>query len=93
MEEPQKETGKSEKPARDASGGDLEEGSPKESNAKVVDELIADFKEKLKNNKVKMTVGDFIRLMQLRSELKAEQPKEIRVTWVDPAEKEPVNET
>ncbi len=93
MGEPHKETGKSKKPATETSGGAVQEGPPKESTAKVVDELIADFRAKLKGEQVKVSVGDFIRLIQLRSELQAEEPKEIRVTWVEPAEKEPVNET
>lgn len=36
----------------------------------------------------RITVSDFIRLVQLQKELKAEKrPREIKVTWLDPEEK------
>ena len=37
-------------------------------------------------NNAKATLGDYIRLVQLHKELDDESPKEIRVTWVEPAE-------
>lgn len=37
---------------------------------------------------VKCSVGDFIRLLQLERELKAEQVKEIQVTWQETKKKE-----
>ncbi len=37
--------------------------------------------------KMKATMGDYIRLVQLHKELDDESPKEIRVTWVEPVEK------
>jgi len=41
----------------------------------------------MKGDKMKATLGDYIRLVQLHKELDDESPKEIRVTWVEPAEK------
>lgn len=36
----------------------------------------------------RITVSDFIRLVQLQKELKAEKrPREIKVTWLEPEEK------
>jgi hypothetical protein len=94
MGEPE-ETGasKRKKPAKETSKQKGRRGSPKEFQADVVEEMINRFKRELKGDKVKMTVGDFIRLVQLREELEAEEPKEIRVTWVEPTEKESANET
>ena len=38
----------------------------------------------------RVSVSDFIRLLQLQKELKAERrPKEIKVTWIEPEEKDP----
>jgi len=36
------------------------------------------------NTAMKATLGDYIRLVQLRKELEDEEPREIRVTWVEP---------
>ena len=63
------------------------------SDAGVVNRMIQGFEEKLKAGKVNLTVGDFIRLVQLRKDFHAEEPKEIRVTWVEPIEKESANKT
>jgi hypothetical protein len=56
--------------------------------AEVLDEVIQRFEALLKNDKVKPTVGDYIRLLQLRRELGEgeEGTKEIKITWVDQME-------
>ena len=59
----------------------------------AVDKMIKGFKKKLEEKDPKMTVGDFIRLVQLRGELGEEAPREIKVTWVEPAEQEPTSKT
>ena len=41
----------------------------------------------MKGDKMKATLGDYIRLVRLHKELDDESPKEIRVTWVEPAER------
>jgi hypothetical protein len=65
----------------------------KSSASPVVDKVIEKFEEKLEKEEVKVSVGDYIRLVQLRQEMKAEEPKEVKATWVEPAEKEPATET
>ena len=37
---------------------------------------------------MKATLGDYIRLVQLQKELDDEEPKEIKVTWVEPEKTE-----
>ncbi|MFN0167691.1 MAG: hypothetical protein ACKV22_14790 [Bryobacteraceae bacterium] len=56
--------------------------------AEVLDEVIQRFEALLKDDKVKPTVGDYIRLLQLRRELGEgeEGTKEIKITWVDQKE-------
>jgi len=39
---------------------------------------------KFKKGELKPTLGDYIRLMQLRRELEENEPKNIEVKWVDP---------
>jgi hypothetical protein len=60
-------------------GSDLK----KKSQAEVVDELIEQVEKKLGGNDVKVTLADYIRLVQLRKELEEETPKEIKVTWIE----------
>jgi hypothetical protein len=56
----------------------------------VVDAAIGAIKKRLKednDDKVKGTVGDLIRLLQLRQELAAEKPgKKVTAGWVDECE-------
>jgi len=50
--------------------------------------LLIDIEKRLDLKNSKVTLADFIRLMQLERELEdEEQPREIIVTWKDPAEK------
>ena len=59
----------------------------KKQKAKVVEELIEKFEKKLGKDDVKATLGDYIRLLQLRKELDEEELREIEVKWVDPEKK------
>ena len=63
------------------------------SDAGVVNRMIKGFEKKVRGGKVNLSVGDFIRLMQLRKDFPAEEPKEIRVTWVNPPERESASKT
>lgn len=60
--------------------------------ADLVDKAIERIEEKLGSSDVKATFADFIRLLQLQKELQTDQPKEIKVTWIDPNEKESASE-
>ncbi len=55
--------------------------------AGVVKRLLKDMEKKLSGKEVKATLGDYIKLIQLQKELDdEEQPKEIKVTWVEAEE-------
>ncbi len=58
-----------------------------------IERLIKNFEESLGTDGVKPSVSEYIRLKQLRKELDVEEPKEIKVTWVEPTAKEPVTKT
>lgn len=47
--------------------------------------MLTNMEEKMAGKDMKATVADYIRLVQLHKELDDESPKEIRVTWVEPA--------
>ncbi len=40
--------------------------------------------QKLGDEAVKATLGDYIKLVQLQQELEEDELKEIKVTWVEP---------
>ncbi|MFB3777245.1 MAG: hypothetical protein ACE141_06515 [Bryobacteraceae bacterium] len=88
-----KETGKGTKPAGQAAKGSGGKRPSKPRRGDLLDKVIKDFESKLEKGEVKLTVGDFVRLVQLRKDLHEEEPKEIRVTWVEPQEKEHADET
>jgi hypothetical protein len=59
-----------------------EEGShPAEA---LVEKILGEIETKIQQDQLKPTVGDYLRLLQYRDEIQgSEQPKEIKVTWVD----------
>ncbi len=81
-----------EKKGRKTKSGDekatapVEEGGQK-SKAELVSEVLQKMEQRLVSDELKPTVGDFIRLLQLEKELAEEQPKEIKVSWVEPGAK------
>jgi hypothetical protein len=76
-----------------------ESGAAKRSGKKqgrnkteLISRVIANIESKLISEELKPSVGDFIRLLQLEKELDEEQPKEIKVSWVEAEEQsEPEN--
>jgi hypothetical protein len=77
----------------DATGAGDSAELRRHEDADLVDKVIQKYKEKVDHDKVTLSVGDLIRLMQYRKELETEDPKEIKATWVEPTEKEPATET
>lgn len=59
----------------------------KKSKAKLVSQMIERLEQKISKDELKPTVGDFIRLLQLEKDLEEEQPREIKVSWVEPSDK------
>ncbi|HZT34205.1 MAG TPA: hypothetical protein VFA33_30215 [Bryobacteraceae bacterium] len=53
------------------------------SSAALIRKAIQNIESKIDTNEVKATIGDFIRLLQLEKEMEIEQPRDIKVTWVD----------
>ncbi len=56
--------------------------------ARVVDLLLKKMEAKLSGADTKASLGDYVRLVQLRRELEDEQPREIKVSWIEPGVKE-----
>ena len=52
--------------------------------SEMVEKVLKTIEEKIENADLKPTVGDYLRLLQFRKEIELdEQPKEIKVTWVE----------
>ncbi len=83
---------KNKKPAgEEASRGRSSKYSRKKSA--MVRKMIGKVEKKLDEKDIKPTLGDFIKLLQLDDELGEEEPREIRVTWIEPSEGESAAET
>jgi hypothetical protein len=54
--------------------------------AGVLKRLLRNAEKTLSGKGMKTTLGDYIKLVQLQKELDEEQPKEIKVTWVEAEE-------
>jgi hypothetical protein len=52
----------------------------------LINKLVNNIEEKIDANELKATLGDLIRLMQMQKELEENQPREIKVTWVEKPE-------
>jgi len=57
----------------------------KKTQAAVVQKLLKNVEKKLGGEDVKATLGDYIRLVQLQQELEEDEPRDITVSWVEPA--------
>jgi hypothetical protein len=63
-------------------------GRLKGTRRQRITKLLIDIEKRLDLKNSKVTLADFIRLTQLERELEdEEQPREIIITWKDPAEK------
>jgi hypothetical protein len=62
------------------------------NRAELLDKAIQRMEEKLGSADVKATFGDFIKLLQLQKEMQIDQPREIKVTWIEPSEAESASE-
>ena len=62
---------------------DVESGDWSSERAVAVDRMIQQMEGKLGVDEFKASVGDYIRLIQIRKELGEERPSEMVVTWGD----------
>jgi acetoin utilization deacetylase AcuC-like enzyme len=53
--------------------------------ARIVKKAIESIEEKLGTEAMKPTLADLVRLLQIEKELVADEPREIRVRWIDAA--------
>lgn len=71
--------------------GNKKPASPRaKENARLVEMAIQSFENKLGEKNV--TVGEFVRLLELQKEMDGDEPREIKITWVEQGETEPTSE-
>ena len=80
------------KPEEMAETKQVEKVKRAKNKKELVQQAIQQIGDKLDKNELKPTVGDLIRLLQFEKEILEETPKEIKVSWVEPEEKEHVPE-
>ena len=57
------------------------------SRSEAVEKILLNVEKKLAKGSLRASLGDYIKLVQLQKELDEEQqPKEIKVTWVEAEE-------
>lgn len=61
----------------------------KSSNKQLVNKAIKAFEKNLAEKNV--TVGEFVRLLELQKQMNGDEPRDIKVTWVEPGETEPTS--
>ena len=54
--------------------------------ADLIDKAIGGIETRLAQDK-ELTIGDYLKILQLNKELEDQQPQEVTVTWVDPEPK------
>ena len=59
----------------------------KTAPADLLSKAMEGFEKRIQETDFKITVGDYLKLVQLEKEYAQEGAKEIRVTWVEPAAK------
>jgi hypothetical protein len=57
-----------------------------EKRIKIIEEMLASIEKKINvaGQSEKASLGDYIRLLQLRAEMEGIEPKEISVQWIEP---------
>jgi hypothetical protein len=59
-----------------------------QGKAESVKKAIELFETKLREGKMKPTVAEYVRLLELQKEIDGDELREIKVTWVEPVETE-----
>jgi hypothetical protein len=63
--------------------GDVAETKTK---ADVIRKALEIFETKFKNEQIKITASEYIRLLELLQQVEEVKPREIRIRWVQPSE-------
>jgi hypothetical protein len=62
---------------------DIEEVPVKGRNADLIRKAIKIFEDKMTKGEMKVSAGEYIRLLELLQQVDGDEPREITVRWVD----------
>ncbi len=82
----------SQKPKKRVTSKSKTKSAERPSSLGFVEGSIKRLEEKLEKEEFKASFSDYFKLLQIRDDMTKEEPKEIKVTWVEPTEKEPATE-
>jgi hypothetical protein len=68
---------------------EIDSKAPDEGLARTLDEVIGMLQEKLVNEELKCSLGDLLRLLNVRKELTGAQPQTVTVRWVEECKETP----
>ena len=51
---------------------------------RLVEEAIQGIEKRLLDDEAPPTIGDYLKVLQLQKEIEDDDPKEIKITWVEP---------
>ena len=71
-------------------GKESKQASSQQRIVELIEKAINGIEQRLTEKPDSLTMGDWLKVMQLQKELEEEQPEEVTVKWVEP---EPKNET
>jgi hypothetical protein len=81
------------KPEKEVAGKNKTSRLRRSSALCFIDRTIQRVQKKLDTDEAKGSMTDYLKLLQIRDDMTKEEPKEIKVTWVEPTEKESATET
>ncbi len=67
----------------DQEDDDIEEVPVKGRNADLIRKAIKIFEDKMEKGEMKVSAGEYIRLLELLQQVDGDEPREIIVRWVD----------
>ena len=66
---------------------DRKQAASQQRIAELINKAIGGIESRLAEDQTPLSIGDYLKVLQLQKELEDEQPHEVTVTWVDPESK------
>ena len=76
---------------RDAAEPEIGDDALDDGITGILDEVIEMLQDKLANEELKLSVGDLLRLLNIRKELMDASPRTVTVRWVGECEETPLS--
>ncbi len=67
-------------------------GKSEHGTEEILNKAIQNIEQQMENGELKGSMGDLVRLLQLRNEVAGSQPQQVTVRWIDECQTAPANE-